>query len=114
MASATVQLRSVDASRHEIAIAGRLYGASAGELRTSLEEIAPRASVIIVDATRLEAIDATALRVFVDALKQLRPRGGRLIFFGLTPANRRLFEITGLDRVATVAADRAAALEAGA
>jgi anti-anti-sigma factor len=95
-------------------IAGRLYGASAGDLRTSLEAVSSRASAIIVDATRLEAIDAAALRVFVDALKELRPRGGRMIFFGLTPPNRRLFEIIGLDRVATVAADRDEALEVGA
>ena len=94
-------------------IVGRPYGASAGELRASLEAVSSRAAAVIVDATRLEAIDAAALKVFVDALKQLRPRGGRMIFFGLTPPNRRLFEITGLDRVATVAADRDEALRAG-
>jgi anti-anti-sigma factor len=107
---AIVQTRAVDAGRHEITIEGRLYAASVGELRTSLEAIVSGARAVIVDATRLESIDAAALRVFVDALKALRPRGGTMIFFGLTPTNRRLFEITGLDRVATVVADRDAAL----
>jgi anti-anti-sigma factor len=113
MMGATVHMRAVDSSRHELTIEGRLYAASAGELRTMLEQVAPRARAVIVDATRLEAIDAAVLRVFVDALKELRPHGGTLIFFGLTPANRRLFEITGLDRVATVVAGRDDALGAG-
>jgi anti-anti-sigma regulatory factor len=35
-----------------------------------------------------------------------------MIFYGLTPANRRLFEITGMDRVATVVTHRDEALGA--
>jgi anti-anti-sigma factor len=105
-------MRAVDALRHELTVEGRLYAASAGELRTCLESVASRARAIVVDATRLEAIDAAALKVFVDALKELRPHGGTIVFFGLTPTNRRFFEITGLDRVTTLVAGRDDALRA--
>jgi anti-anti-sigma factor len=114
VASAKLQMRALDSSRHEITVEGRLYAGSAGELRKALEAVVPRARAVLVDATRLEAIDAAALKVFVDALKQLRAQGGTMIFYGLTPANRRLFEITGMDRVATVVAHRDEALGAAA
>jgi anti-anti-sigma factor len=114
VASPIVKTVAADGSRHEIAVAGRLYAAAAPELRRALEPAAERARTILVDATQLEAVDAVALQAFVEALKRLRPRGGTMVFFGLTPPNRRLFEITGLDRVVTIVASRDEALGASA
>src|SRR5262249_10236371 len=106
-----VQTRAVDGSRHEITLGGRLYANVAAQLRTALDEAA-RARTILVDASRLESIDAVALRVFLDAVRRLRPCGGTVVFYGLTDPNRRVFARTGLERIVTIVASRDDALGA--
>jgi len=110
----SLQTRPAEGNAHyrEIALGGRVYADAAPELRAALEQAVAGADTILVDASALEQIDAVALRTFVDVLKHLRPRNGRLLFFGLHPTIRRTFELTHLDEVVSIAADRNEALRA--
>ena len=104
---------AVDAHPHrcELALAGRVYADAEGALQEALQT-ARDAGVrtLVVDATRLEQIDALALRMFVDLLRHLRPHSGRLVFYGLSPLIVRTFALVGLDRVVEIVATRDDAL----
>ena len=104
---------AVDSHTHhcELALAGRVYADVAAALEDALQTArAAGVRTLLVDATRLEQIDALALRMFVDLLKHLRPRSGRLVFYGLSPLLVRTFALVGLDRVVEIVATRDDAL----
>ncbi len=54
---------------------------------------------IIVDLTNVEYLDSTALGVLIGGLKRLRERDGSLDLVIPNPRIRRIFEITGLDKI---------------
>ena len=54
---------------------------------------------VIVDLTDVEYLDSTALGVLIGGLKRLREREGSLSLVCPNPRIRRIFEITGLDRI---------------
>jgi anti-anti-sigma factor len=99
-------------ARHEIALVGRVYADAVPALRAALAEAAAASDVVLVDATKLDAIDGAALRAFVELVKTLRARGGRLVFFGLSPLLERTFAVTAFDQLVTILASRDAALAA--
>lgn len=96
---------------HELALEGKVYADVAPELRDALlgghEQGLRR---LVVDARRLEQIDSAGLGAFVELLKRLRPEGGRIVFYGLSPGIERVFEITKLRKVIDVVPERADAL----
>lgn len=94
---------------HELVVAGRVYADQAPQLRAALE--AQQVKKLVVDASTLEQIDSSGLGAFVDLLKRIRPAGGRIAFYGLSPDIRRVFEITKLSTVMEVHDTRQAALE---
>jgi anti-sigma B factor antagonist len=57
---------------------------------------------IVVDFTQVRFCDASGLGALVAAHNRLRERGGELRVAGPRPPQRRLFGITGLDRVIKV------------
>jgi anti-sigma B factor antagonist len=67
---------------------------------------------IIVDLSKATFIDSTTLGVLVGARKRLRTHGGSLAVVCPDPDQVGLFEMTGLDRVFSIHADRAAAVGA--
>ncbi len=54
---------------------------------------------VIVNLTDVEYLDSTALGVLIGGLKRLREREGSLSLVCPNPRIRRIFEITGLDRI---------------
>lgn len=54
---------------------------------------------IIIDLTRVEYFDSTALGVLIGGLKRMRERDGNLSLICPNPRIRRVFEITGLDKI---------------
>jgi len=54
---------------------------------------------IIVDLTSVDYLDSTALGVLIGGLKRLRERDGSLNLICPNPRIRRIFEITGLDKI---------------
>ena len=70
-----------------------LAGAAAG---------AGGASELVVDCQGLAFIDSSGLNVFVVHAERLAAQGGQLVLESPPPSTRRLFEITGIDRVVTI------------
>ena len=54
---------------------------------------------VVVDLTQVEYLDSTALGVLIGGLKRLREIDGNLALVCPSPRIRRVFEITGLDKI---------------
>lgn len=79
-------------------------------LATALEQLPPRQLVVDLSATPF--LDSSALGVLVGVIRSARKNGGvARIVLPATPA-RKIFEITGLDRLDVCFDSRAVALEA--
>lgn len=57
---------------------------------------------LTLDLAQVTFLDSTALSLFVTVHGDLRSRGGTLTLRNASPATRRLFEITGIDRTIAV------------
>ena len=57
------------------------------------------ATTLVVDLTKVEYLDSTALGVLIGGLKRLRERDGNMVLVCPNPRIRRVFEITGLDKI---------------
>ena len=57
------------------------------------------ASELVVDLTKVEYLDSTALGVLIGGLKRMRERDGNMVLICPSPRIRRVFEITGLDKI---------------
>jgi anti-sigma B factor antagonist len=99
------------AARHELKLEGRVYADVAPQLRDELSRALEQGMRgLLVDARELEQIDSAGLNEFVQLLKRLRPLGGTITFYGLTPTIQRVFDITKLNKVMGVKATREDAL----
>lgn len=65
---------------------------------------------VIVDLTSVEYLDSTALGVLIGGLKRLRERSGTLDLICPNPRIKRIFEITGLDKIFDIFATEADAM----
>ena len=54
---------------------------------------------IVVDLTKVDYLDSTALGVLIGGLKRLREVEGNLMLICPSARIRRVFEITGLDKI---------------
>lgn len=54
---------------------------------------------MLIDLTQVEYFDSTALGVLIGGLKRMRERDGNLALVCPSPRIRRVFEITGLDKI---------------
>ena len=54
---------------------------------------------VIVNLTAVDYLDSTALGVLIGGLKRLRERDGTLDLICPKPRIKRIFEITGLDKI---------------
>jgi anti-sigma B factor antagonist len=95
-----------------IALTGEVDLYTAPEFKQQLlDVIAEGATHVVVDLTDTTFIDSTTLGVLVGGLKRLRPNGGQLLIVCSDRNITKIFEITGLNRVFPIYADRAEALE---
>lgn len=54
---------------------------------------------LVVDLARVEYLDSTALGVLIGGLKRMREADGNMVLICPNPRIRRVFEITGLDKI---------------
>jgi anti-sigma B factor antagonist len=79
----------------------------APEVRERLSDAIDKgAANLVIDLTRVTFLDSMALGVLLGTLKLLRARGGELRLVVPTPELRRVFELTLLDEVFTLARTR--------
>jgi anti-sigma B factor antagonist len=94
-----------------IALTGEVDLYTAPEFKNELiRVIEGGATTVVVDFTDTTFIDSTTLGVLVSGLKRVRPKSGQLPLV-ITDRNiKKVFEITGLDRIFPIHDERSAAL----
>lgn len=108
---ASVRTRQIGSETYRIALTGEFDMYTAPEFRHDLHACIERgASEVIVDLGATTFIDSTFLGVLLGGMRSLRERGGE-ISVACPDSIRKVFEITGLDRVLTITEAPAAAAE---
>lgn len=109
---------SLNGDGHVIAVQGEIDLFTAPELKQKLTDaIEGGTTRIVVDLTDTTFLDSTALGVLIGAVKRLRSRDGALVIVNVDQNIAKTFEITGLDQIFTIVAQRgdaASALDAPA
>ena len=86
-----------------ISVRGEVDMASAPSLWQHFEAALPDATQrLVVDLSETTFIDSAALGVFVRAFKRLRHAGADLVLRSPSRSARKVFTVTGLDRVMTI------------
>jgi len=89
-----------DRGRPVIAPVGEIDVATAPQLREALHEvIAQGNATVVLDLLGVTFLDSTALGVLVGGLKRCRELGGELHVVVTDPRIKKIFEITGLNKV---------------
>ena len=92
--------QSIADDTHLIELGGEVDLYTAPELKERLLEVIRDGKTrIVVDLSETTFIDSTTLGVLIGAVKRLRPSGGSLGLVCSDPNIRKIFEITGLDKV---------------
>jgi len=106
-----VKTEKVDESTYVIALAGEVDLYTAPEFKQQLlDVIGAGGKDVVVDFSDTTFIDSTTLGVLVGGVKRLRAQDGRLSLVCSDRNIRKIFEITGLDRVFTIYPTRDEAL----
>jgi anti-sigma B factor antagonist len=101
------------AGAHVIAVSGEVDIFTAPELKRAIgAAIDGGARAIVVDLSETRFLDSTALGVLIGAVKRLRLVDGRMVIVNTEPSTAKTFEITGLDQIFEIVADRKSALDA--
>src|SRR5271166_2915728 len=88
-----------------VAVSGEIDVATAPALRDRLHELlAEGHATIVVDLLGVTFLDSTALGVLVGTVKRCREAGGDLLLVLVEPRLQKIFKITGLDGVFSIAA----------
>lgn len=86
---------------------GIFDGTQAPRFRQEVETaIADGADVILVDLQTVSFMDSSGLGALVVALKAVRASGGRLFLCSVNQQIKTLFELTSMDQVFVIMADR--------
>jgi anti-sigma B factor antagonist len=96
-----------------VALAGEVDLYTAPDLKRELVQLIDGGcQAIVVDLSDTTFIDSTTLGVLIGGVKRLRTNGGRLELVVTDRTIRKIFDITGLDRVFALHADRSEAIAA--
>jgi anti-sigma B factor antagonist len=94
-----------------LAVSGRIDATTADHFKQKImSAIGDKPVRLLLDFAQVEFISSIGLRVLVQAAKKLSAVHGKLHFCGLEGPVREVFELAGFTAVATVFANREAAL----
>jgi anti-sigma B factor antagonist len=106
-----INTQSLDERTSVISLEGEVDVYTAPQLKQQIIDMLDNnITNIIVDITNVEYLDSTALGVLIGGLKRLRERDGVLDLICPNPRIRRIFEITGLDKIFDIYSTRDDAL----
>jgi anti-sigma B factor antagonist len=96
----TINTRSLDSNVPLIELTGEVDVYTAPHLKQQMIALLEEGHVqMVVDLTKVEYLDSTALGVLIGGLKRVRERDGNLQLICPSPRIWRVFEITGLDKI---------------
>ena len=89
------------ANDEALALSGRLDGRCTSEVREAVYDHIRRhpGEDVVVDLSRVESIDATALRLLAVAALRVQQAGRRVVLRGCSPSLRRAFTFGGWRRL---------------
>lgn len=92
--------RTVEKEPPVITLEGEVDVYTAPELKKQMITLLEAgARELVVDLTAVDYLDSTVLGVLIGGLKRMRERDGNLRLVCPSPRIRRIFEITGLDKI---------------
>lgn len=98
--SFNIESRTLDDNLPVIALEGEVDVYTAPQLKQAMTALLEKgAKRIVVDLTKVEYLDSTALGVLIGGLKRLREAEGNLFLICPSARIKRVFEITGLDKI---------------
>jgi anti-sigma B factor antagonist len=105
----TVEPRPAPAGVALVELAGELDTAATAAVRTCVDEAAGRRALVL-DLAGATFVDSSMLKELLRASAELDRYETQLVLAGITPAVRRVLELTRTTDLFTLADDRAAAL----
>lgn len=106
-------VKSLDGGLPVIALEGEVDVYTAPQLKQQMIVLLEDgAKQIVVNLTNVEYLDSTALGVLIGGLKRMREMDGNMSLICPAPRIRRVFEITGLDRIFDIYTSETEAVEA--
>ncbi|WYP28157.1 anti-sigma F factor antagonist [Alkalihalobacillus sp. FSL W8-0930] len=96
-----------------VRLEGELDHHSAAKLRADIEEQIETGKVthLVLNLEFLSFMDSSGLGVILGRFKQIRANGGEMVVCAISPAVRRLFEMSGLFKIVRLEANEQFALE---
>ena len=92
--------RTLDVELPIVELEGEVDVYTAPQLKQQMISLLEKgASQMVIDLTKVEYLDSTALGVLIGGLKRMREKDGNLAIVCPNPRIRRVFEITGLDKI---------------
>jgi anti-sigma B factor antagonist len=96
--------RDTDGVVPRLRLVGEMDAGTVATFRSALADLGDTASGrVILDLGELDFLDSTGLGALVGALRRFRDVGGDVILADVRPRVAKLLELTGLDRVFTIA-----------
>lgn len=95
-----METRTVESKPPVIELEGEVDVYTAPQLKQQMINLLEGgAKALVVDLTKVDYLDSTALGVLIGGLKRMREREGNMVLVCPSPRIRRVFEITGLDKI---------------
>jgi len=95
-----METRTVESELPIIELEGEVDVYTAPQLKQQMISLLESgAKELVVDLTKVDYLDSTALGVLIGGLKRMRERDGNMALVCPSPRIRRVFEITGLDKI---------------
>jgi anti-sigma B factor antagonist len=95
-----METRTLESELPVIALEGEVDVYTAPQLKQQMIALLEGGTKeVVVDLTQVDYLDSTALGVLIGGLKRLREMDGNLALICPSPRIKRVFEITGLDKI---------------
>ncbi|TSB46551.1 anti-sigma F factor antagonist [Alkalicoccobacillus porphyridii] len=96
-----------------VRLEGELDHHSAAKLRADVEREIETGHIkhLVLNLEHLSFMDSSGLGVILGRYKQIRANGGEMVVCAISPAVRRLFEMSGLFKIVRLEANEQFALE---
>lgn len=91
--------KSIDGSRMELSVSGRLETITAPQLDAEIQAVPEEVKELVMEISALEYVSSAGLRVFLMAHKKMKSRGGAMKISGANASVKKVFDITGFSPI---------------
>lgn len=96
-----------------LSVTGRIDAVSAQEVEKTISAIVNQEQdKLVIDLSGVDYVSSAGLRALLMAAKAMKQSHGKLALYGLTETVQEIFQISGFDKILTIAAGEADALNA--